>query len=101
MDKINLLMSIAAVGTFLFELVWNIDFFYELIFRKSLINLADYMFDKKYHAGLRALSTFHIAMPIIWIVHLYQFGYDPASIIFLHHNLLDYFAPQLPLFHTT
>lgn len=77
-----LLMSMAAVGTFLFECAWNIDYFTELFTGKSLINLADYMFDKKYNKALRALSIFHVAMPIIWIIYLTQFGYDPRALYY-------------------
>lgn len=77
-----LLMSMAAVGTLLFELVWNLDYFTELFTGRSLINLADYMFDKKYHKALRALSIFHVAMPIIWILYLAQFGYDSRALYY-------------------
>lgn len=78
----KLLMSIAAVGTLVLELIWNIDFWGTLIFKTSKIKLADYMFDSTYPFGLRLLSLFHIFMPIIWVSYLYTYGYDTSAIYY-------------------
>lgn len=78
-------MSMAAVGVMVLELVWCVDFFGELIFNINLITLSDYMFDPKYPWELRAISLFHIATPIIWLIYLKQFGYKPKA--------LSYFIP--------
>lgn len=77
-----LMMSIAAVEMFFFELIWNLDFWMILFFDISKIKLADYMFDSQYPIGLRLLSLFHIFMPIIWISYLYSFGYDANAIYY-------------------
>lgn len=82
-----LLMSMAAVGVLLLELIWNIDFFLGFLFNVKMIGLADYMFDhKQYSLLLRALSLFHVFMPVIWIFYLAQNGYDPRA--FLYFTLL-------------
>lgn len=91
-----LLMSIAAVEMFFFELIWNLDFCLILFFNINKIKLADYMFDPKYPIGLRFLSFFHIFMPIIWVLYLHSFGYDSsalyyATILFWTILLLTYF----------
>lgn len=78
-----LLMSIAAVEMFFFELVWNLDFYMMLFFNVSKIKLADYMFDSQYPVGLRLLSLFHVFLPIIWILYLYSFGYDANAIYYV------------------
>ena len=74
-----LLMSMAMVGVFPLEAVWIIDYFYQLFTGRTLLNLAAYMFDKKYSVFLRSLSLFHIAMPIIWIGYLYKWGYVASA----------------------
>jgi hypothetical protein len=78
-----LLMSMAIIGALLVEIVWNIDFFLELLFNRNCITgLADYMFDSHYSLTLRGLSLFHIAMPLIWILHLAQYGYDTRALYY-------------------
>ena len=76
-----LLISIAAVGILAVELAWNIDFFSKLIFNSAPINLSDYMFDHhSYSILLRALSLFHVVMPIVWLSYLAKHGYDQRAL---------------------
>src|SRR5579883_2409752 len=62
-----LLNSMAIIGVMPFEIIWTIDYFYYLLFRRPLLNISDYMFDKSISTFIRALSLFHIVMPIIWL----------------------------------
>ena len=71
-----LLMSMAAVGVLAVELIWNIDFFVDLLVGINLIDLSDYMFDASYSLLLRGLSLFHVIMPIVWVLYIAQYGYD-------------------------
>jgi len=71
-----LLISIMMVGIFPFELVWNVDFFFQLITGSELTGLAAYMFDSDKALFLRGLSLFHIFMPAIWLWYLVKWGYD-------------------------
>lgn len=75
-----LLMSMAAVGVMVLELVWCVGFFSELIFNVNLITLSDYMFNPVYPLALRAISLFHIVTPVIWFSYLWQFGYKKAAL---------------------
>ena len=77
-----MLMSIAAVAVLVIELVWNIDFFGELIFNVNIIDLADYMFDPSYPFFLRILSLFHVITPLVWIWYLKRYGYDTRALRF-------------------
>lgn len=70
------LISMAAVGVMLTELIWCVDYFADLFFGLNIIDLSDYMFDHGYPLVLRGLSLFHVAMPVIWIFYLIQYGYD-------------------------
>jgi hypothetical protein len=75
-----LCISIMLVAIFPFELVWNIDFFFQLLTGNELIGLAAYMFDPEKTLFLRGLSLFHVFLPIIWIGYYFKWGYD-------HHAL--------------
>ena len=77
-----LLMSMAAVGVLVVELIWCVGFFSTLIFQINLISLSDYMFNPIYPLALRAISLFHIVTPVIWIIYLYQFGYRTRAVYY-------------------
>jgi len=71
-----LLASMMAVSIILFEAIWNIDFFTRLATSKSLIGLSAYMFDPKIPLFIRALSSFHIGLPLLLLWTLHRLGYD-------------------------
>lgn len=75
-----LINSMMAVGVLPVELAWAVDFFGELLFNLSLINIADYMFDPEKSFLLRGLSLFHLVTPVIWIWLLRRWGYDPRAL---------------------
>ncbi|MCL5875847.1 MAG: hypothetical protein M1114_05235 [Candidatus Dependentiae bacterium] len=77
-----LIMSITAVGILSGELAWNIDFFSKIILNSFTTGMSDYMFSSAYPIALRALSGFHIALPIIWILYLAHYGYDKQAIYY-------------------
>ncbi|WP_264769369.1 hypothetical protein [Coxiella burnetii] len=72
----SLLISVSVISFLLPEIVWNIDFFFQLLARRRLLGVTDYMFDPKRTLFLRGLSLFHIALPILWIWGLYLWGYN-------------------------
>lgn len=74
-----LLISIAVVGVLITELIWNIDFFVDLLIGVNIIDLSDYMFDSQYPLMLRGISLFHVFAPIIWIWYLARYGYDKRA----------------------
>src|SRR5438094_5209630 len=71
-----LLASTMAVSIIFFEGIWNIDFFTRLATGKSLIGLSAYMFDPKIPLFIRALSCFHIGLPVLLLWTLHRLGYD-------------------------
>lgn len=75
-----LLVSVMLVSILPFELVWNVDFFYQLLSGTELIGLAAYMFDQDKAFFLRGLSLFHVFLPIIWVTYLFKWGYDPRAL---------------------
>lgn len=71
-----LLVSMMALSVLLLELVWNVDFWVRLATGKSLIALSAYMFDPKIPLFIRALSLFHVALPILLVWLLARLGYE-------------------------
>ena len=74
-----LLASMMTLAVALPELAWNADFWIRLATGRQLIGMTDYMFDPRYSRFLRALSLFHVGLPIllVWMVH--RLGYDPRA----------------------
>lgn len=68
----RLLYSMMAVGVLPLEFAWLADF----VTGGKLTGLAAYMFDPREPAYARALSGFHLFMPVIIIFMLIRQGYD-------------------------
>ena len=78
----SLLASMMTLAIALPELAWNVDFFGRVITGRQILGLSGYMFDKGKPLPLRALSLFHVVLPIVllWLVH--RLGYDHRAWIF-------------------
>ena len=88
-----LLASMMALAVTLPELAWNVDFFVRLTTGASLMGLSGYMFDRSIPLFIRALSLFHVGLPLILVWMLYRLGYDKSA--FLAQTLVA--AIVLPL----
>jgi hypothetical protein len=60
-----LLVSMMALSILLLELVWNIDFWTQLVTGKSMVALSAYMFEPNIPLFIRGLSLFHVALPVL------------------------------------
>jgi hypothetical protein len=78
----SLIASMMAIGVLFPELAWNVDYFSRLLTGKKLIGLSDYMFEDDKPLFLRALSLFHVAIPIILIWMLFEYGYSESAIFY-------------------
>ena len=76
-----LLASMMAISVLFFEALWNADFFFRLATGKSLIGLSAYMFDPKIPPFIRALSSFHIILPLLLLWTVYRLGYDQRALV--------------------
>lgn len=76
-----LLASMMAVGVFLPELLWNVSYFARLLMGMRISGLTDYMFDTKKPLFLRALSLFHVVVPVVLFWTLHQLGYDRRALV--------------------
>lgn len=71
----SLLASMMAVGVLLPEAVWNFSFFSRLLLRRRLTGMTDYMFEPERPLYLKALSLFHVPLPLILLWLVYKLGY--------------------------
>lgn len=69
------LASMMTVGTILVEIIWNADFFFQLVSGRPGLDIASYMFDPAIPLYLRALSGFHIILPLMELWLLSRLGY--------------------------
>lgn len=70
------LVSMMATGVLVFDTVWNYVFFSKLIFGGGAGSLVGYMFDSEISIFIRALSLFHVGLPIVQLWALSKLGYD-------------------------
>ena len=75
-----LLASMVAVGTLLPEILWNVSFFGQLVTGRRVSGLTDYMFDESLPRYLRALSLFHVALPVLLLWLIARLGYDARAL---------------------
>ena len=76
----SLLASMMALAVLVPELVWNASYFGRLLFGARVTDLAGYMFDPGKPRFVRALSLFHVPLPIVLLWLLHQLGYDPRAL---------------------
>jgi hypothetical protein len=72
-----LLASMMAVGVLPFEIAWSLDF----VTGGRALGLARYMLDARLPVFLRALSLFHLVVPVVLLWMLSRLGYDPRALI--------------------
>ena len=75
-----LLASMMTVAVALPELAWNVDFFGRLLTGHHVLDLSRYMFDAQIPRYLRALSLFHVALPVLLVWMTHRLGYDRRAL---------------------
>lgn len=76
-----LIASMVAVGTLLPEILWNVSFFGQLLTGRRVSGLTDYMFNVRLPRYLRALSLFHVVLPLLLLWLIGRLGYDPRALV--------------------
>ena len=77
----RLIASMMLVGILLPEILWNGAFFVRLATGKRLFGLTDYMFDPTKPRYLRAISLFHVILPIVLLWMVAVLGYDTRALL--------------------
>jgi hypothetical protein len=92
----SLLASMMLVGVLLPELLWNGAFFIRLLTGVRLFGLTDYMFDSTKPRYLRAISLFHVFLPLLLLWMVARLGYHPDA--FLWQTALAWIVLPLSYF---
>lgn len=74
-----LVNGMLVLGPLPFELVWNLDFVLRLL-GLSPTDFTAYMLDDELTVFLRALSLFHVALPVLWIWMLVRWGHPRGAL---------------------
>jgi hypothetical protein len=77
--KSALLVSAAAVGIILPQLLWAVDFMSSLL-GVPITGMTEYMFQSSIPVHVRVLSFFHFWLPFLLIWLLRRTGYDPRGL---------------------
>ena len=76
-----LLASMMALAVLVPELLWCASYFGRLLFRIRATDLAGYMFDARQPLFVRALSLFHVVLPVVLLWMLHTLGYDKRALL--------------------
>src|SRR5437867_6361606 len=75
-----LLLGMAVLTALPFELAWSADYIGRLLSGKQMLGITDYMFDSELRVFVRALSFFHVVVPVLWLGLLLKLGYDTRTL---------------------
>ncbi|MGI8891878.1 MAG: membrane-associated protein [Bacteroidia bacterium] len=78
----SLIASMMGVAVLFPEVAWNISYFTRLLTGKNIFSLTDYMFDSSRSLFLRALSLFHVIIPVLIIWLIAELGFDNRSLFY-------------------
>lgn len=75
-----LLASMMALSLLLPSLMWNVCLVGGLLGARRLREPISYMFDPELPHWLRALSLYHVAVPVLLLWTVVRLGYEPAAV---------------------
>jgi hypothetical protein len=77
----RLLASVQAVAILLPQALWVIDFVLKGVLGRSLLGLADYMYNPGLPLFVRGLSSFHGWLPFLLLWMVWRLGYDRRALL--------------------
>lgn len=77
----SFLASMMAVAILLPESVWTVAFFGRLLTGLRMGGVTGYMFDHGIPVGIRAISLFHLFLPVLLVWMIYRLGYDRRALV--------------------
>jgi hypothetical protein len=75
-----LLAGTAALLALVPGIAWNIGFFGRLVSGRRMGGIVDYMFDPQRPLHLRAISLFHLPLPVLLLWMVARLGYDQRAL---------------------
>ncbi|MSO22507.1 MAG: membrane-associated protein [Acidobacteria bacterium] len=76
----SLLISMQAVSSIVPALFWDLDFAWRLFSGKHLMGGIEYMWNERFPLGVRLLSLFHVAWPVLLVWVLTRVKYDKRAL---------------------
>jgi hypothetical protein len=76
----GLISGVLACMVLLPEVLWNVDYGLRLALRRRITGLTDYMFDTTIPRWLRAISLFHVPLPLVMLWLVAAYGYPESSL---------------------
>lgn len=70
------LLTSQALSSIVVDGAWTLDLAWRAATGRHLIGGTEYMWDAQYPAWLRALSLFHVVLPVLLVWSLRRVGYD-------------------------
>lgn len=77
----GLLAGMMTIAILLPEILWNLSFFVQLATRRRVSGLTDYMFDRSKPLYLRAVSLFHVFLPVLLVWMISRLGYERRALV--------------------
>lgn len=75
-----LLASTQAIAVVVAESLWIIDFLLRITTGVRVVGMTDYMFDASIPAFVRAISLFHVWLPVVLVWMVFRLGYDRRAL---------------------
>jgi hypothetical protein len=75
-----LISGVLACMVLLPEILWNVDYALRLALRRRITGLTEYMFDPSIPLWLRAVSLFHVPLPLVLVWLVAAYGYPADSL---------------------
>ena len=76
----SLLVSSQAVSSLAAGILWAIDVGWRLVTGRFLVGGTEYMWDTRFPAWARLLSTFHVGLPLVLLWAMRKVGYDRRAL---------------------
>lgn len=74
------LLTSQALSSIVVDGAWTLDLVWRAAAGRHLIGGTEYMWDAQYPPWLRALSLFHVVLPVLLVWSLRRVGYDPRGL---------------------
>lgn len=76
----GLISGTLACMVLLPEVLWNVDYVLRIVLKRRITGLTEYMFDASIPRWLRAISLFHVPLPLVMVWLVVAYGYPAASL---------------------
>lgn len=77
----SLLLSSQAVSSLVIDFIWALDVAWRFFLGRHLVGGTEYLFDAHVALGVRLLSLYHMALPVVLLWALFRTGYNRRGFV--------------------